>query len=167
MSQVLWRSSSRILALFLFRTSKDVALVGRQWNTTLSHFQKKHIVPHLTDGWFALVTKLDIQQPTEIHFSYYGSQVFRISLTNILNNTVNFPSFHSLSTNPKLTSYFDIMLTDHDLTNSKLILPQPFAKYLYENDFKTVLLCTEQLDIVQCSVITRGPLQNCVEIAYG
>jgi hypothetical protein len=47
------------------------------------------------------------------------------------------------------------------------ILPQPFAKYLYENDFKTVLLCTEHLDIVQCSVITRGPLQNCVEITYG
>jgi hypothetical protein len=35
-------------------------------------FDKKHLVPYLTNGWFALLNVFDIQQPKEINFLYYG-----------------------------------------------------------------------------------------------
>jgi hypothetical protein len=85
-------------------------------------FEKKHLVPYLTNGWFALVNVFDIQQPKEINFLYYGGITFRISIKNSMMTTDHYPKFHSLSTKPQLTSYFDLILSVRNTTASDLVM---------------------------------------------
>ncbi|KAK2392299.1 hypothetical protein QL285_065675 [Trifolium repens] len=101
-------------------------------------FDKNHIVPYLTNGWFALVNVFDIQQPKEIKFLYYGGKTFRISIKNSITTTDQYPHFHSLSTKPHLTSYFDLILSSRNAAASDLTLQKPFGKFLRDNFYNTV-----------------------------
>jgi hypothetical protein len=85
-------------------------------------FDKKHIVPYLTNGWFALLNVFEIQQPKEIKFLYYGGKTFRIAINNSIINTDQYPEFHSLSTKPQLTSYFDLILSARNSRSSDLVI---------------------------------------------
>jgi hypothetical protein len=161
-------------------------------------FNMKYLVPHLTDGWFALAQHLRVQQPSELHFFYYGGKVFRISIKRVVTNTQLYPSFHSLSTKPNFTTFFHLKLTKYTATASQLVnnehhiskiihiklyflvvlniftfftcfqtLQKDFAKYLQDKAIKKVVLCNEAIDLVECSVLVRGPPKNSVKIGSG
>jgi hypothetical protein len=85
-------------------------------------FNMKYLVPHLTDGWFALAQHLGVQQPSELHFFYYGGKIFCISIKRLVTNTQLYPSFHSLSTKPNFTTCFHLILTKYTAAGSQLVL---------------------------------------------
>jgi hypothetical protein len=110
---------------FLQRFYDELAKEWHLWddkdNMHTVSFGRYHIVPHLTDGWFALAQCFKIQHPTEVHLLYYGCQTFRIVVKGVLMNTSHYPAFHSHSTKPNVTSYFDIFLRDHAATKELLV----------------------------------------------
>jgi hypothetical protein len=57
------------------------------------------------------------------------------------------------------------------LLQYSLIVYQPlqneFAKFVIEKDFKTILMCNDHLDVVQCSIITSCHPESQTKIGYG
>ncbi|WJX25074.1 DNA helicase [Trifolium repens] len=130
-------------------------------------FAINHCVPHLTCGWFAIVMHFGITKPTEINFLYYGDKTFTISIKQINYNNAHYPSFHSLSTKPTFTTYFELKLSKYTSTSSQLTLQKDFADYLRTKAFPNVILCTENLYVVTCSLLIRGHPKNSVKIGSG
>jgi hypothetical protein len=46
-------------------------------------------------------------------------------------------------------------------------LQEDFAQYLQQKAFKKVVLCNEAIDLVECTVLLRGPPNNSVKIGSG
>jgi hypothetical protein len=84
-------------------------------------FSNDYIVPILTNGWYSLLRHYEIEHPTEIIFSYFDPGTFLISVVKRLYSTNEYPSFHSYSTNPNSTPYFDIVLSKYAATSSQLV----------------------------------------------
>ncbi|GAU51524.1 hypothetical protein TSUD_413880 [Trifolium subterraneum] len=81
---------------------------------------KDHVVPHLTDGWDELMNHYHIEQVKEIMFVYLGGRRFWISIGKRLNDKNEYPSFHSESTMPNETVYFDVVLSRDAAVSSQL-----------------------------------------------
>ncbi|KAK2400903.1 hypothetical protein QL285_050549 [Trifolium repens] len=85
-------------------------------------FNKSHRIPYLTGGWFPLLTQYQITQAKEIHFSYYGNNTFHIHVGAVLASTNDYRSFHSYSTQPLLTTHFDVVLSQYTANSSQLVV---------------------------------------------
>ncbi|KAK2355991.1 hypothetical protein QL285_093355 [Trifolium repens] len=141
------------------------------WDNNGQHhtltYAKNNIVPHLTDGWFALIMHFNVTEPTELIVTYYGGRSFRISIGKMLSLTTLYPSFHSHSTKPNFTTYFDVKLSKFAIESSQLTLHKDFGDYLRTNNFRSVLLCNEGICIVQAAIHTGYASHQIAEIGSG
>ncbi|GAU45446.1 hypothetical protein TSUD_107380 [Trifolium subterraneum] len=87
---------------------------------------KDHIVPHLTDGWLDVMDHYHVDRVKQIGFVYLGSDKFWVAVGNPLNSTDDYPSFHSHSTKPNVTNYFDVALSHYTSKSSQLVTNVPY-----------------------------------------
>jgi hypothetical protein len=84
-------------------------------------FNQNHRISYLTNGWFALLTQYQIAQAKEITFAFYGNNIFHIHVGRVLATTDDYPSFHSYSTQPLVTTHFDVVLSQYTANSSQLV----------------------------------------------
>jgi hypothetical protein len=84
-------------------------------------FSNNYVVPILCNGWYSLLTHYKIKHPTEISFSNFGNGTFLIKVGKRLFSTNEYPSFHSCSTSPNATRYFDVVLSKYAANSSQLV----------------------------------------------
>ncbi|KAK2387074.1 hypothetical protein QL285_060899 [Trifolium repens] len=130
-------------------------------------YNKDHVIPILANGWFALLSHYKILQPTEITFSYFGNGTFLISVGKRLYSTNEYPSFHSYSTKPNCTSYFDIVLSKYAATSSQLTLQKDFSDYVRSTQEGSVLLCNQQIEVIKSLILLRGPPKPTTKFGSG
>jgi hypothetical protein len=110
---------------FVHHFGKELTTQWHLWDENgIKHsltFAINHLVPHLGNGWHALALYLGVKQPSELHFFYFGGQTFSISLKRVVTDPRNYPSFHTLSTKPTLTTYFELTLSKYAATASQLV----------------------------------------------
>ncbi|WJX81039.1 DNA helicase [Trifolium repens] len=119
-------------------------------------FNKHHHIPFLTNGWFTLLQHYNIDQPREINFAYFGNGSFLITVGRVYASTDEYPSFHSYSTKPNVTTHFDITLTKYEATSSQLTLHKAFADFVRSTQGNNVLLCNQHLDVVPALILIRN-----------
>jgi hypothetical protein len=108
--------------------SRSYNELGRLWRIhdtnglqkTLA-FNKHHKIPFLYNGWVGLLQHYHIEHAREITFAYFGNGSFLITVGRVYTSTDEYPPFHSYSTQPNLTTYFDITLTSYEATSSQLV----------------------------------------------
>lgn len=66
--------------------------------------------PLMMDGWEKLKSFYDMSTFTKLELLYFGNDIFQIKIGNVIHNTDDIPSFHSRSTAPGKTKYFDFTL---------------------------------------------------------
>ncbi|KAK2352859.1 hypothetical protein QL285_090564 [Trifolium repens] len=130
-------------------------------------FSKDYIVPILTNGWYSLLTHYKIEHPTEITFSYFDPGTFLITVGKKLYSTNEYPSFHSYSTNPNYTTYFDIVLSKYAATSSQLTLQKDFADYVRATQEKEVMLCSKHLEVIPSIILLRQPPKPTTKFGSG
>jgi hypothetical protein len=126
--------------------------IGPAWhvfdNNGFKHtltFNKHHSVPFLTNGWFSLLQHYRVAQPREITFAYFGNRSFLITVGMVYPSTNQYPSFHSYSTQPNVTTHFDITLTKYEATSSQLVhLP---------NHFYNIVICLKLFPSTKCDIV--------------
>jgi hypothetical protein len=126
LSQYVLKAYGEVSPEFIHAFADDLQPKWHLWDDNgVKHkltFDRKYIVPHLIDGWFPLIEVLGIHAPSEVHFFYYGGPTFRISIKGELTNTALYPSWHSLSTKPNLTTYFEVKLSKYTSYASQLVI---------------------------------------------
>jgi hypothetical protein len=85
-------------------------------------FNQNHRISYFTNGWFALLTQYQIAQAKEITFAFYGNSTFHIHVGRVLATTDDYPSFHSYSTQPIVTTHFDVVLSQYTANSSQLVV---------------------------------------------
>ncbi|WJX76154.1 DNA helicase [Trifolium repens] len=148
--------------------------LGRVWHLydtnglkkTLA-FNKHHRIPFLYNGWFALLQHYHIDHATEISFAYFGNGSFLITLGRVYTSTDEYPSFHSYSTQPVLTTYFDLTLTTYEATSSQLTLQKEFGDYVRSTQSDNVLLCSQHLEVVPSIILIRNSPKATTKLGSG
>jgi hypothetical protein len=79
--------------------------------------------PTIANGWKQLKNYYHLTQNVQVHFDYFGGNLFKIADFNIIENLDTIPSFHSRSTIPNETKCFDFQLSKRDLDRSTLVRP--------------------------------------------
>jgi hypothetical protein len=121
-------------------------------------FNKHHHIPFLTNGWFTLLQHYNIDQPREINFAYFGNGSFLITVGRVYASTDEYPSFHSYSTKPNVTTHFDITLTKYEATSSQLVnLHLQLSSFVLIYDFQMFISFFDQIYLLAISFYCHRP----------
>jgi hypothetical protein len=85
-----------------------------QYNNNFDH-------PLIIGGWNILSEYVGFQKNVDVVFAYYGYRCFEILSFHDIADTKKIKSFHSRSTHPSTTKWFDIKLTEEMVQKSELV----------------------------------------------
>ncbi|WJX34169.1 DNA helicase [Trifolium repens] len=95
-------------------------------------FNGNLIRPMLTIGWNNLRNVYSFNDNKRMFFNYLGRSRFSITIRNNIKNENRIPSFHSRSTKPRRTVYFNITLTHLQMAIPSILV---FSCYIYKSNF--------------------------------
>jgi hypothetical protein len=91
----------------------------------------------LTTGWNNLRNVYNFNGNKKVFFNYLGRSRFSFTIGNNIENDNQIPSFHSRSTKPGRTVYFDITLNNLQMAIPSILV---FSCYIYSYNFLRCIL---------------------------
>ncbi|WJX28081.1 hypothetical protein P8452_16842 [Trifolium repens] len=101
------------------------------------------------------------------HFPRIILSQFLLMVGRRLYPTNEYPSFHSYSTNPNCTSYFDIVLSKYAATSSQLTLQKEFGDYVRSTQEHSVMLCNQHIEVIPSLILLRVPPKSTAKFGSG
>ncbi|WJX56137.1 hypothetical protein P8452_41826 [Trifolium repens] len=94
-------------------------------------------------SWRGLQHFYSFPNNVDVTFAYYGHRSFSMIEFKEISGIEHISPFHSRSTFPSETTWFDINLTDTMINKTKLLLPQSFGEYVRFYSFDELKVCTD------------------------
>jgi hypothetical protein len=97
-------------------------LIDTKGKITHVKFNGDYSYPLLTTGWKKLIKKYNLEDIHELMFNYIGKNDFVLHIGRTINHIDDIPNYHSRSTEPGKTKYFDRTLSTDDLKTKKKLV---------------------------------------------
>jgi hypothetical protein len=104
-------------------------VLDRQGNRNLLEYNNDFDHPLIIGGWNILANFVGFENNVDVYFAYYGHRCFEILSFQNINRPPQIKSFHSRSTHPTCTKWFDIKLTAKMMQKTELVNSLPFKNY--------------------------------------
>jgi hypothetical protein len=88
---------------------------------TIVNYNNNFNHPLIIGGWNILKEFYGFSHNVDVEFTYYENRCFSVSKWHNLEPYNQIPPFHSRSTIPTKTSYFDVLLTEENVTKTKIV----------------------------------------------
>ncbi|GAU25318.1 hypothetical protein TSUD_375810 [Trifolium subterraneum] len=108
-------------------------------------YNKDETLPLFTDGWHEMRDVFDLHQNEEIHFGYYGKDVFGIIAARRFESETQIPTFHSRCVTPGRAVRFQVELSKDTINNCYLSIWNDFEAYVKGANLNKITACGDNV----------------------
>jgi hypothetical protein len=84
-------------------------------------YNQTYSFPLIVEGWKELKNYEEFPDNVQVVFGYYGGSIFGIVAFKEISCPDEIPAFHSRSLDPKLTTWFDVVIEKGSTSDKKLV----------------------------------------------